>query len=108
VTARSLQLASDRAGSSLAQPTLCFYSEGTTHHIEQRQNVACGIYSAKNPQAQGEDQQWQPRIPSSPPQKDGKPCGLAATCKLKLVTAVQGLVLFFHQWWQMARAIIKS
>lgn len=41
-------------------------------------------------------------------QKDVKPCSLAASYKLKLLTAVQALVLFFHHWRQMARAIIKS
>ena len=91
-----------------SQHSPLFYSEGTTHHTEQWQDVACGIYSAKNPKAQGEDQQWQPRSPSSPPQKDVKPCSLTASCKLKLLTAVQGSVLFFHHWWQMVCAIIKS
>lgn len=107
VTIRSLQLASGRAGSSVAQSTL-FYSEDTTVHTEQRQDIAHGIYSAKNPRAQGEDEQQQPRITSSPPQKDVKPCGLTASCKLKLLTAVQRSALFSHHWWQMVRAIIKS
>lgn len=85
-----------------------FYSEGTTRDTEQRQDIARGIYSAENPKAQGEDQQPRTRIPSSPLQKNEKPCSLAASCKSKLLTATQGSVLFFHHWWQMARVIIKS
>lgn len=90
-----------------SQHSPLFYSEGTTYHTEQRQDAAHGIYSAKNPKAQGEDQQWQQRILSSPLQ-DVKPSSLATSCKLKLLTAVQGSVLFFHHSWQMVRAIIKT
>lgn len=87
---------------------LYFTLKAQLNHTEQRQDAAHGIYSAKNPKAQGEDQQWQQRILSSPLQKYVKPSSLAASCKLKLLTAVQGSVLFFHHSWQMVRAIIKT
>lgn len=85
-----------------------FYSDSTTHHTKPEQDVAPAIYSAKIPTAQEENQQWKPRIPSSPPPKDVKPCDLTPSCKLKVLTAVNGSVLFFYHWWQMVCAIIKS